>query len=304
MRAALVSSLTLALAVAAAPSPASAQLGGLIKRGAGRAVDKAVDKSIDNKVKASTAPAPTFDDEVLELTTERIDQVVKGMKAFNKAQAAADVPGAMKAFEAADGRSQAFSNKYSEQRYEFEQKNRVIEECRDDAFSAQREKNDAEIERRMATLRNEPAKLQAISAKAMEWNPKLQAMLAKGDTAGAQSAMLQMQKEMAAIGGFAIDLDSAKVNTKCGKPAPRPSWLAEWERADAEAKVLAERVREAETAGQDEAVTASGLEGRQFHVARERIESFVNDGKMGFSKKEKEALGPRKAELKAYFPEG
>jgi hypothetical protein len=291
------------------PATSSAQLGGLVKRGAARAAEKAVDKSVDKAMDKKTGakaevPAPTFDDEVLELTPARIDQVVKGLKAFNEARAKADVPGAMKAFEAANARSADYSNRYSDQRYAHQEKVRKVEQCREEVFDAQREANQAETDRKMEAMRTDPAKMQAMAAVAMKWNPRIAQAQAKGDTAEIKSSMIKMQEELATIAGLKLDTDSTKADAKCGKPAPAPAWLVAWDSTDAEARRLGERVREAETAGQEEAVAASGLTARQFHVARERIEAFVGDGGMGFSKSERAALAPRKDELKAYFPAG
>ncbi len=290
------------------PSVGTAQVGGLIKRGAGRAAERAVDKSVDKAVdksvdgKKAAAPAPTFDDEVLELTDARIDQVVRGIKAFNAARAKADVPGAMKAYEAAQKRSADHSTRYAEQRYAFEEKNRKVEQCREGVLDAQHDANRAQMDEKMKAMQSDPAKMRAMAAKAMEWNPRLAQLQSNGDTTALKDAMLKMQKEMAEIAGVTITVDSTKADAKCGKPAPAPAWLVAWDSTDAEARRLGERVRVAETAGQAEAVAASGLTERQFHVARERIEDFVNDGSMGFSKTERTALGARKTELKAYFP--
>lgn len=286
------------------PATSPAQVGGLIKRGAGKAAERAVDKAVDKAVdsKKPTTPAPKFDDEVLELTNARIDQVVRGIKAFNDARAKADVSGAMKAYEAAQARSSDYSTRYSEQRQAFEEKAREVTQCRADIIDAQHDANRAAMDEKMQAMQTDPAKMRAMSIKAMEWNPKLAALQTKGDTAGLRAAMAQMQRELAVIAGVTVDVDSSKADTKCGKPPRAPAWLAAWDSTDAEVRALGARVREAEMAGQGEAVAASGLTDRQFHVARERIEDFVKDGTMGFSKAERTALGARKAELKAYFP--
>lgn len=282
----------------------SAQLGGFVRRAADRAVDRAADKAVDKtaKGKSTARPAPAFDAEVLELTSARVDQVVRGLNAWRAARTAADVPGAMRAYEAAQARSVDFSTRYTDQRITWRESNDKIENCRRGVLDAQRERDDAEMERQLATLRRDPAKMQAMAAKSMEWNTKIQALAAAGDTAGATDAVRQMQRELARIGGFKADVDSSAADSRCGKPAPKPQWLVDWEANDAELRTLGARVREAEMAGGTEAVAASGLTARQFDIARERIESFVRDGQMGFSTVEREALTPRRSELAAYFP--
>jgi hypothetical protein len=294
--------IALATSVALAPLPAYAQLGGLIKRGAEKAADKAVDKAVDGKTPGKEAPAPAFDAEVLELTTPRLDQVVRGLKAWNEARAKADIPTAMKAYEASVAKEQEYSARYSDQRHAFLEKNRKVEQCRDEVFDAQREANNAEIERKTAALRTDPARMQTMSAKAIEWAPKLQALMAGTDSVAMKKGMIEYQADMAKALGVALDTDSTKADAKCGKTAPKPAWFAAWDSTEVQTRTLGERVREAESAGEKEAVAASGLTARQFAVARERVESFVNAGGMGFSRNEKSVLTPRKAELKAYFP--
>lgn len=296
--------LALAAIILLLPIPASAQLGGLIKRGAEKAAERAVEKKVDKAAGAKTAnrPAPTFDEEVLELTAPRLDQVVRGLKAWNDARAKADVPGAMRAHEAAMAKEQELAARHGEQRTAWRERNDRIESCRSDAFSEQNDRNQAEIERKMEGLRNDPPRMQAMMRKAVEWTPKLQALMQSGDTVGYRNGMIQMQKEMAAAGGFSLEVDSAKVTAKCGTPAPRPAWLVTWDSVDVEARRAGDRVRAAESAGAAEAAQASGLTERQFAIARERVESFVLDGGMGFSAREREVMTPRKAELRAYFP--
>lgn len=301
--------IALAALITLAPLPAHAQLGGLVKRGANRAAEKAVDKAVDKaagdeKSKAREVPAPAFDAEVLELTAPRLDQVVRGLKAWNDARAAADIPAAMKAYEASVAKEQEFSTRYSDQRHAFLEKNRKVDECREEIFDAQREANEAEIQKKMANIQSDPARMQAMARIATEWAPKLNALQMSGDSVAARAGLLQYHMEISKAAGFTLDTDSTKADTKCGKPAPKPAWFAAWDSTEVQTRRLGERVRETESAGEKEAVAASGLTGRQFAVARERVESFVNDGGMGFSRSERAVLTPRRAELKALFPAG
>jgi hypothetical protein len=301
-----IAGLALAVAAALPVQAVSAQLGGLARRAAERAAERAVDKAVDRSAggdRASGArPAPQFDDEVLELTAPRIDQVTRGLEAWRAARADADVDGAGRAYDAAQARSLDFATRHTDARSKWQESNDRVESCRRGILDEQRERNDAEMERQLASLRRDPAKMQAISAKNMEWTVRIQALAAKGDTAGAATAALQMQRELAEIGGFTVEVDSSRADARCGRPAPKPAWLVAWEENDAELRALGARVREAESAGEAEAVEASGFTARQFAIARERIESFVHDGRMGFSKAERDALTPRRSRLAAYFP--
>lgn len=290
----------LVAALALIPATTSAQLGGLARRAADKAAAKAVEKKIDRAT--SERPAPAFDNEVLELTERRIDQVVRGLRAWNDARAKADVPGAIRAHEAAQARQLAYAERYTDQRTEWQQRNWKIDACRDQAFGEQNDRNQAQIEKGMEAVRRDPAKMTAMSAKSVEWAPRLAALQQQGDTAGYIRGMLQMQQELAAIGGFKVEVDSGAVTAKCGTVAPKPAWLAAWDSTEVETRKAGDRVREAETAGSAEAAAASGMTERQFAIARERVESFVHGGGMGFSRRERDALTPRRAELAAYFP--
>lgn len=282
------------------PTASSAQLGGLVRKAADKAADKAIEKKTGGK--AAELPAPTFDEEVLELTGPRVDQVVRGLKAWNDARSRADVEGARKAHEAAQARELSYATRYTDQRTEWQQKNWKIESCRDEAFGEQQEANQQVINKRMEELQSNPTMLMKMNAKLMEWAPKIAAIQQKGDTAAYKSAVIQMNDEVATAGGFKIAIDSGKVNTKCGHPAPKPAWLLAWDSTEVETRKAGDRVRAAETAGAAEAAAASGLTERQFMIARERIEAFCGGGGMGFSRREREILTPRKAELSAFFP--
>ncbi len=293
------SHIALVAALILIPTASSAQLGGLVRRAADKAADKAVEKKTGGKTEL---PAPTFDDEVLELTQPRVDQVVRGLQAWNNARSRADVEGARKAHEAAQARELTFSTRYTDQRSAWQQKNWKIDSCRDEAFGEQQDANRAAIDKRMEEMKSNPALLMKMNAKLMEWSPRIAALQQSGDTAALKTALVKMNDEVATAGGLRIAIDSAKVNTKCGHPEPKPAWLLAWDSTEVETRKAGDRVREAETAGAAEAAAASGLTERQFMIARERLESFCGGGTMGFSRREREVLNPRRAELTAFFP--
>ena len=279
--------------------PADAQLGGLIKRGAEKAAEKAVDKKVEPKARPA---APTFDDDVLELTSARLDQMAKGLRAWQGAIAKADVPGKRKVWEDAMRREEAFSEPHHDHRQEYREKVDEHRRCRDDAFLEQDEANQRRIDKRMEELRGDPATLTAMARKLQEWNPKLMQLQQKGDTAGYRAAAAQMQAEVAKVGGIEMRVDSAAVDRKCGNPPAKPAWLKQWEEAEAVTQQAGDTLRAAESAGDPQGAAAAGLTERQFMVARERIEAYVRDGNLGYSERELSGLKARKAEFSAFFP--
>src|SRR5690348_2529028 len=64
---------------------ASAQIGGLVKRATKKVGEQQVDKQVDARAEAvapsSPGAAPKFDDVTLELTNDRIAQIIRGLSA-------------------------------------------------------------------------------------------------------------------------------------------------------------------------------------------------------------------------------
>ena len=78
--------------------------------------------------------------------------------------------------------------------------------------------------------------------------------------------------------------------------------MVEVDRLDAQVRTLTDQIRQLEEKSAATEVKESGLNERQFHMARERIEAYLSSLKYksqpgGFSKAEVDALGARRADL-------
>jgi len=284
---------------------ASAQIGGLVKRATKKAADQQVEKQVDKRVDAA-APSdpgapPRFDDVTVELTNNRISQIIRGLSAGRAVLDGANgSPGratlvtrrddaARKSAELSQSNAKAFDAYY--------QKRDASERCRNDAISASRDKKQAAAEQRQKEFQQKAMSDPAFREKAMAVAQKIAAAQQKGDTA-------EMKRLMTEMGGVADDpkADSLAADKVCGPAPAKPAAMAQVEQLDAQAKTLSEQIRQLEEKSADTEVKESGLNERQFHMARERIEAYLSAVKYksqprAFSAGELQALGARRADL-------
>jgi hypothetical protein len=281
-------------AIALPAHTASAQLGGLVKKARNKVVENQVEKQIEKRAPDGGA-APKFDDVTVELSTERLAQVIRGMTAGRAALSGREALVTRR--DAATQKSADLHDKNNKLISDYTDKRYQNERCRNDAMNASREKRSAiaqsEMKEWQAKAMNDPAfreKAVAIAQKAGEAQ-------ARGDTAA-------VKKLMAEIGVKADDPkpDSLAADKTCGRTLPKPAVLAQIDSLDGIAKQLSEEIRKVEEKASATEVTASGLTDRQFFMARERIEAYLSSVKYkskpsGFSPAELEALGARRADL-------
>ena len=271
---------------------ASAQLGGLVKKARDKVVENQVEKQIDKRV--GTTP-PKFDDVTLELSADRLAQVIRGLTA-GRAVLAGREPlvtrrdaAAQKSADLHDKNNKLISD-YRDQYYKNER-------CRNDAMNASSEKRravaDKEIKEWQAKAMSDPA----FRDRAVAIGMKMSEAQARGDTA----AFRKLAAEM----GLKEDdpkPDSLAADKACGRELAKPAVLVEIEGLDGVAKQLSEEIRKMEEKASATEVKESGLNERQFFMARERIEAYLSAVKyksqpQGFSAGELEALGSQRAEL-------
>lgn len=271
---------------------ASAQLGGLVKKARDKVVENQVEKQIDKRV--GTAP-PKFDDVTLELSADRLGQVIRGLTAGRTVLAdrgalvARRDAAAQKSADLHDKNNKLISD-HTDKRYENER-------CRNDAMNASSEKRravaDKEVKEWQAKAMSDPA----FRDKAVAIAQKMGEAQARGDTAA-------FRKLAAEMGLKADDPkpDSLAADKACGRPLPKPVVLVQIDSLDGIAKQLSEEIRKMEEKASATEVKESGLNERQFFMARERIEAYLSSVKyksqpQGFSATELEALGAQRANL-------
>lgn len=290
----------IALAIVAAISvpqhTTSAQIGGLVKRARDKAVENQVEKQIDKRTGASSpGAAPKFDDVTLELTTERVAQMVRGLSA-GRAVLAGRAALVARRDEAAT-KSANLNSENGKGLNAYAEKRDASQRCRNDAMHASAEKRQAAAESKTKELQTKAMTDPAFREKAIALAQKMGEAQAKGDTAAL--------KKIAAEMGLAMDdtrPDSLAADKACGKEPPKPAFLVQMEQYDAQAAKLSEDIRKMEERAGATEVKESGLNERQFQMARERIEAYLSAVKYkaqpnGFSPAEQSALGAARGDL-------
>ena len=282
---------------------ASAQFGGLVKKARDKVVENQVEKQIDKRTGTASNPgaAPKFDDVTVELTSERLAGVIRGLTAgralldgVNGSPSRATLvtrrdEAAQKSGTLSSGNEkliEAYREKYSQN-----------ERCRNDAMRASSDKRHAAVEQRNNELRAKALSDPAFREKAVALAQKMGEAQARGDTV----AFRKLAAEM----GLTMDdpkPDTLAADKACGREPAKPAVLAQIEQLDAQAQKLTEDIRLLEEKSAATEIKESGLDERQFLMARERVEAYLSAMKYksqprGFSPAELEALGAQRATL-------
>lgn len=274
---------------------ATAQLGGLVKKARDKAIESQVEKRVGGTGASSADAAPKFDETTVELTSERVAGMLRGLQA-GRAVLDTRTPLNERRDQVSKKREPLWdANQKSYDAYLV--KRDENQRCRNDAMRDSRDKRqkvtDARNKELSAKAMNDPAFRQKI----MELTPKLTAAQQRGDT-------VELKKLMAQMG---VEEDDTKADTvaadaKCGKETAKPAWLLQTDSLDGLANKLTDEIRKIEEKAASTEQKESGLNERQFMMARERIEAYLSamkyNGKpRGFSPNELDALGARRADL-------
>ncbi len=270
--------LSLALALAA-PLPANAQLGGLMKK-----ARKAMQHQ-DNP-----ASGGSLTDALVRSTLKGIEAqlpILNQRDAMSKQRDAA-VTERSKLFDAHSGEGEAYSDADS--------KNAI---CRDSVFTLISDQRQADMANMGQQIAADPQKRAALMQQEMAMQQKAQQMMQSGDTAGARK--FQMQAAMA-MAGVDLKADTAKVDKACGRPPAKPAWLVKADDDADLADTLNARMQRVEEKAVSDGIRASGLTADQFNQVRERIVTWwAQQGgpnpNEGFTKEEVAILGSHRAEI-------
>ncbi|HEU4586091.1 MAG TPA: hypothetical protein VFR95_10090 [Gemmatimonadaceae bacterium] len=309
MRVGTLTRAVLAAAVAiavATPTPAHAQFGKLLKKAKNAVAGE------DSTAAAGGAPAagplapgsPKFDETVIELTPSVVDQMLRGMTAEVRAAQSnaareeklnADISAIEKEYD------QLRAQHPNSESDAWHDTNNRIEQCISDEVQKRQEQNEGEAQ---ARLMSDPAARQ----KMIELSQRVSAEMQRGDTVAAKKTMAQVQ----ALTYPSAGADSAAAIEKCGKPVPKPAWMAREEELDERRSRIAEEIRKSSGAARDTAlaVVAKGggkqLTAIQYSMALERMIAWAaltgpgakGNGKAHYSSTELDALKGRDAELR------
>lgn len=281
----------------ALPAVAEAQLGGLVRKAAEKAIEKKTsqpgERTTDpggRRRAASSASCRqvTFDATTVELTPQRVDGIVKALQAARATPNGQKRDALVARRAAAEARLQELEN--DESIRGAEHSHEEWESCRGGAFG--------EIQqRKMQQAGNE-----ALAVKYMqvmrEHQEKISAAMVAGDSVRAkalQDSTILIYSRVIPITGA----DSQAVARKCGKPPRIPqAKIDERDSLRTAVRELGDEIRELDDADEAAVRKASGMTAAQFAMARERLTMFVKGGvTCGFTQGEADAITAKKAEL-------
>ena len=284
---------------------AYAQLGGLVKKAKDRVVEQQVANQVEkrvNPVASDPGAPPKFDDVTLELTNDRISQIIRGLSAGRAVLEGANGSPSRATLVAqrddAARQSADLSQKNAKSFDAYNEKRDASQRCRNDAIHASREKRQQANDQRSKELQAKAMSDPAFREKAMAIAQKMAAAQQKGDTAEVRRLMIELN------GGApeSANVDSLAADKACGSAPAQPAAMVQSEKLNALANKLTEAIRQLEEQAAETEVKESKLEERQYHMARERIEAYLsamkyNSQARGFSAGELQALGARRAYL-------
>jgi len=295
-RAFIVAAIAAAASVIVPVSAASAQLGGLVKKARDKVVENQVDKQVDKRTASMTPSAPPkYDDVTIELTAERVDGVVRGLTA-GRAALDGRAPLVARRDEVVNRRSD-LSDKNQKLLSDYTNNNDAKNRCRSQAMYASREKRNETEQQRMKEYQAKALSDPVYRDKVMAISQKMAAAQQRGDTTEL--------KRLAGELGLKEDdtkADTLAADKACGPALAKPAVLVQIDSLDAESNKLTEQIRAIEEKAATTEWKESGMNERQYHMARERIEAYLSGMKYNskpgaFSATEMEALGARRADL-------
>jgi len=259
----------------AAPEPAHAQFGKLGNKIAKKA--GVVPAGPNEQVKTGKV---SFDEHVLEITDERVSQLLKGLEAEKLMAARVEKQDT----EGIERRNRAKEEAHAKQREAYDRKRETWEKCAE----PEQQKAEAESEAQAKSLDN-PAAMQKLQE-------RLKAAQAKGDMAEIRRITDSVSKvgmQAASQAQNTSDEMTAAIRTKCGEPPVEPA-----DAAEPEPMLTFNDIRVA-------GIEASGLTDRQYAIMRERVHPFVvskgktNSG-MLYTDAEAQVLAARLGDLSPY----
>ena len=284
---------------------AHAQLGGLVKKAKDRVVEQQVANQVEKRVNpAASNPGapPKFDDVTLELTNDRVSQIIRGLSAgravLDGANGSPSRATLIAQRDQAANQSADLAQKSSKAIDAYTMKRDESQRCRNDAIHASREKRQQANDQRMKELQAKAMSDPAFREKAIAMAQKMAVAQQKGDTAEVHRLMIELN------GGApeSDNVDSLAADKACGSLPAQPAAMVQSEKLNALANTLTESIRQLEQQAAETEVKESKLTERQYQMARERIEAYLSAVKYnaepgGFSAGERQALGAHRADL-------
>lgn len=285
MRAALAGFAALAFCVA--PAPTHAQIGGLIRKAAGKVVDEKVQEKADEIV----PPKPL---EGTPITAATLDGLLGGLK-FELAQQT-EATRLKKIQESKhDAWAKAFEAGHDEaDRYRAA--NDKLMECVSDRLNEIEQEEAQQMTARMLGTVSGPGAQERIQ-QIMQYSQRISEAQAKGDTAALRRAMTQYMKTL----GVDLAADSAKAYATCGKPPAPPAAYVRIEKTADELRDANEALRKVESDLVGRAAEVAGMDPKDYFLARERLWVWQHareaKRKVGVTKDEEALLDSRAKDI-------
>lgn len=277
--------------------PAHAQLGGLIKKAKEKAVQAAAEKAgLDTKAGESTPP--TYDDVTVELTTARVESLLKGLQA---SQAVLTENGGMadilKQRAAVEAQLASLNERANSVSAGYHAAHSRWKSCENDVRKSLEKNHEDEARKAMAAMVANPQLAAEKGRAAATMQQEIAKAIASNDSTAAKKAMMAYYKYW----GIDLTKDDGIVVSKCGALPTKPQAMLDLDAATERRDSIDVRARALETRAVLEGSRASGLTEQQFAMARERAQMAVTGTRSRFSKGELAALDARKAELLPYL---
>ena len=253
----LIRAVIAASCVLAFATPAQAQLGGLIKKAAGKVMDDKVKEKTDEM-----KPVPPMDGE--PVTASTLDNVLKGLSFEVQQQAEA-----VRLKKIQEAKAQAYYDAEKaghDEAAAYRKSNDKIMSCVGSALHDLEAQHQQELQARAMNMMNDP-KMQEMIKETAEIARRAAEAAQKGDTAAVRRISSQMMRAQ----GVDLPADSAKAYQKCGQPAPPPASYVKTEKAAAELRDANEDLRKVETNLSKRAAETAGMEPKSYYLSRERI---------------------------------
>jgi len=232
---------------------------------------------------------------MLELTPQRLDQVIKGLRArravLDGRNGAPSVGALVSRRDAARKDASELRDKSGDAIAAYQSRESEVRQCREEAF---RDKQSA----REAANRDRAMSDPDFMMKLAELSQRLSEAQARGDTAAVRRLTEEFQNTYAAP----TKADSVAVDRQCGRPPAPPPALARLDSLQALEARFTEQLRQREMEADTVGVQGSGLTAQQQAMAMERAEMYLSQSSAevtyrGFTKVELDALHARRAEL-------
>lgn len=273
------------------PGPVGAQIPNVRRRAQDAAVRAAGVDTQPNPCRRTVV----FDSVMLELTSPRLEQVLKGLRArrqvLNGRRGAPSWNAMVTQRDAAANAAADLLDRKGPEMDAYRERLNRITQCRDSAFSEKRQaKREASMQRTMTDpdFMRQTTELAVRVAEAQQ----------KGDTA----EMMRLNGQLVALLEGGTREDTLAVDRHCGRlPAP-PASLTQLDSLQALQDTLNAQLQRREQEAASVAIGASGLTAQQMAMGQERAEMFLAqaaaEGALcGFSPAERAALKAEQAEL-------